>query len=115
MQKTLASGGGDNDYLLCDFVDQYALRHDGFNYKEHFESEGELYTPLAMAFSPFIITGWLTWKIIERAIPGLPVPACLDKLESKTNPRKDLTVGDLIAWRLAGNFCLRAEADIRAC
>lgn len=113
LAEDLGLWGDDNAFLLEDFVDRFQLDYSAFNYAEHFERETELITIGTQLITPFLIAGWLIWKIIERAFPGCPTPNVFDdKLRSK-NPRKDLTVGDLITWRLTGRFQLRTQADIR--
>lgn len=104
--------GDDNYFFLFDMVDRYNLDHSTFDYSKHFEDEGELFTPLTQLFSPFLLIAWLGWLLVERTLPGQFQRPCF--LEEKTEPpRLDLTVGDLIAWRLTGNFCLRETANIR--
>lgn len=104
--------GDDNYFFLLTTVEKYNLDHSTFDYSEHFEDETEIITPLIQLLTPIIIVAWLSWLLVERAFPGqFQQP---DFLKEKTdNPRLDLTVGDLIVWRLAGRFCLREEADIR--
>ncbi len=110
--EDLGLWGDENDFLLTEMVEKYNLDHSTFDYSKHFEDEGELFPPLKQLLLPVLLVAWLGWLLIERAFPGQYHRPWF--LEEKTeNPRLDLTVGDLIAWRLAGHFCLRADADIR--
>ncbi|TXF89158.1 hypothetical protein FUA23_11650 [Neolewinella aurantiaca] len=111
--EDLGHWGDDNYFFLLDFVERFQLGHSGYVHDDHFESEGEIITIRDQLLAPLAILVWLSWKIIERAFPGCPTPGLLCLEYDRSNPRKDLTVGDLIAWRLSGDFCLRKDADIR--
>ncbi|WP_020569374.1 DUF1493 family protein [Neolewinella persica] len=111
--EDLGHWGDDNYFLLLDFVERFKLGHEEYCHDVYFESEGEIITFCTQIVAPFVMVAWLVWKIIERAAPGYTTPEFLNRWENRLNPRKDLTVGDLIAWRLAGDFCLRKDAAIR--
>lgn len=111
--EDLGHWGDDNYFLILDLVERFKLEHVGYDHDEHFESEGEVISLWSLLAAPFTVFAWLIFKIVERAVPGCSEPGFLDRWAGRPNPRKDLTVGDLIAWRLAGEFCLRADADIR--
>ena len=111
LAEDLGFWGDDNDFFLSEMVEKYDLDYSTFDYSRHFEDEGELFPLHIQLLQPLFILMWLGWLLFERAYPGYPTP---DPFKERTeNPRLDLTVGDLIAWRLAGHFCLRADADIR--
>lgn len=103
--------GDDNSYLLTEFVETFQLAANGFNYHEHFEDEGELFNSYAILLAfPRLIT-WLLYELAIRGGCEIPRPEWLEP--KTTNPRKDLTVGDLMAWHLKGDFCLRETELIR--
>lgn len=111
--EDLGHWGDDNYFLILDLVERFKLEHNGYDHDKHFESEGEVITIGTQLIAPFMVVVWLAWKIIERAVPGCSEPGFFSRWEDRSNPRKDLMVGDLIAWRLAGDFCLRKDAAIR--
>jgi hypothetical protein len=109
----LSLWGDDNYDMLEDFVTKYNLDFSGFNYGEHFESEGELtisiWSVLSVLFIPlFIIKGIVSYLFnflsnkysykIERFNFFLK--------EHKSN-KIDLTMGDLITSKIQGKFYLR--------
>ena len=100
--------GDDNYELLSDFVDEFHLDHAGFDYSEYFASEAELTGGLQGLFVvvslPYLIFGFLLDHCFAIRLPGFATEC--------GSSRKDLTVGDLMAWRLHRAFTTRRASVI---
>ncbi|WP_165932747.1 DUF1493 family protein [Flavobacterium cellulosilyticum] len=107
--------GDDNCILLEDFIIKHKVDFSNFNYKEHFESEGELsmsfWSVLSVLFIPlFIIKGLLSYFInfFSNKYSYKLNRFNFFLKEYKSN-RKDLTMGDLITSKIQGKFNLREK------
>lgn len=101
--------GDDNDDLLYSFIEKYELDHSDFIYNDHFESESEIFNIWSALLTILFIPYWLLVLIINWIFrfdfPFFP--------SNSINPRKDLTVGDLITWRINKKFILRSEVEMK--
>ena len=109
--------GDDNYYMLNDFVNKHNLDFSDFNYNEHFESEGEIFSGVNQLFNflffvlniiKFFI--YLILKIFSneysKKIRQFKFYIKEDKLE-----RKDLYMGDLITSKIFKKFQLRENVQ----
>ena len=111
--NNLGLHGEDNYDLLSKFIARYKLRLDGFNYSKHFNSETEVFNNgmvfIRILFFPFFFSIWLI-RIIGakgknwRSIEFYP--------KWKGPHRLDLSIGDLVIWKLSNNYNLRANTRV---
>ncbi|WP_204346633.1 hypothetical protein [Psychroserpens algicola] len=109
--EDLGLWGGDNYFLLEEFVTKNNLNFDKFDYSQHFESEGVLFNGsnalIGLLTLPFLIVT----RIIKWIFPKINTPFDNSFLPKK-NEKIDLTFGDLIVCKLKGEFCLRKNTLI---
>lgn len=87
------------------------MNFDNFNYAHHFESELEV-----IDIRRFIIgLIWLPFLILilsfNYLFPKNKIEPSMPFLKADT--KADLTFEDLVASKLKGEFCLKADANIR--
>ncbi|WP_165929427.1 DUF1493 family protein [Flavobacterium rhamnosiphilum] len=109
----LSLWGDDNYDMLEDFITKYNLDFSGFNYGEHFESEGEMFGPLNFLFG-FVFTILYILKYVLFLTVALfskkhskEINDFKFHIEENKIEKKDLTMGDLIASKVQGKFNLR--------
>ena len=110
MSEDLSLWGDDSYDFLEKFIDKYHLNHDGFYFNDYFLSEGELFNSREslkfLIYLPFVILSY----IYELFLPNKK--NIFRYFNDHPYEQKDLTFGDLIAWKLRGEFCLRRDLNI---
>lgn len=111
LAEDLSLWGDDNYDFLVMFIEKYQLNHDEFDYSKYFLSEGELFNSEEslkfLIYLPFIIAS----RICKLFLPNKK--NIFEGFENDSPyEQKDLTFGDLVAWKLKGEFCLRKELQI---
>ncbi|SDH84332.1 Protein of unknown function [Flavobacterium omnivorum] len=105
--------GDDNYDMLKNFITKYNIDFSDFKYDEHFESEGELFSSASVFLTILLIPLYFI-KIILFLI-FKPFSKSHSKTindfnffikEHKSN-KIDLTMGDLITFKIQGKFSLR--------
>ncbi|WP_375561482.1 hypothetical protein ACE193_02690 [Bernardetia sp. OM2101] len=103
--------GDDNLLLLEEYIKKYNLNFDNFNYAHHFESELEIIDIrrfiIGLIYLPFLIL-ILSFNYL---FPKNSIEPSI--LFLKGDVKADLTFGDLVASKLKGEFCLKADANIQ--
>jgi hypothetical protein len=105
--------GDDNYDLLDKFVRKYELKVGSFNYSEHFESESEIFNNgilfIRLLFFPFFFIIWLIRIILTRGRNWKSIEFYPDW----NGPKKlDMTVADMIIWKLNNSYHLRANTKV---
>lgn len=101
--KDLKIKGDDNYDLLVKFITKFELDNQGFQYDDHFHSEGELFGSEAALWNILGLSVWLPMKTIELITFG---KVKVNKRESYKPGRKvtDMTFRELIIWYIEGKF-----------
>ncbi|WP_338765686.1 hypothetical protein WAF17_02165 [Bernardetia sp. ABR2-2B] len=106
IDNELGFWGADNVFLLEEYFEKYKVSYENFDYDKHFYSEvWSLKELFLLLIFPFII-------LIHTIIYFFPKIRRVFKFilgEQKTH----LTFGDLVASKLKGEFCLKADANIQ--
>lgn len=100
--------GDDNYDLLSKFIERFQLDHSGFNYTEHFHSEAELFGSRASLITLLSVILWIPAKLLELITFG-KLRLNISWLDSEQRPVQDLSIKDLITWRIEGQFSLARQ------
>ena len=110
--EDLGCSGDDNYELIEKFVSKYKLDITGFDYMKHFHSEAELYDSNAAFIRliglPIFIMAYLL-KIISFKKIDMTQKNILPVTTRKT---LDMTLGDMLAWRITGKYNLRKQMNV---
>ncbi len=99
--------GDDNYELIEEFVDNYQLDYQNFEYGNYFLSEAELFGSGAVLKSFLYLILLIPGKIIE--LVSFQKVNLLNALFKPQREVKDLTFGDMITWYIEKRFVLRSE------
>lgn len=113
IEEDLGCAGDDNADLLNKFITKYNLDITGFDYSNHFLSEGELFGSgialLQLLSLPVTIVLWF-FKVLTF---GKFNPAKLHLLPNFNRVTIDMTFGDMLTWYLTGKYNLRKDVVVR--
>lgn len=111
----LSLWGDDNYDMLEVFIKKYNLDFSTFNYDEHFESEGELFSSATVLLTILLIPLYFIKLILFLIFK--PFSKSHSKkindfnffIRRNQHKKKDLTMGDLITSKIQGKFSLRED------
>ena len=103
--------GDDNIEFLEEFIKNYKLNFNNFNYQEHFDDEAELFLNIKW-FIPRLLLFPLNLSLTLINFFRKAKIRQISMSEYISNNKLDLTFGDLITSKLKGEFCLRKHLPI---
>lgn len=100
--------GDDNEELLYNFIEEFNLDYSDFVYEDHFESEVELFNIWTSLLTSLFIPYWFVVFTLNHLL-SIEITLYSPKF---VNPRIDLTVGDIIIWKINRKFILRNQGKL---